>query len=228
MAPRVEPGDFMNELTSDRSYDLSSSAILYVSLMTSLLLMSFIILCMKLAWIDYPIYGDISNESSAEEFDDFSLNELTFWYMMVLLVMLLVWLFLFCCLRLIGLGQKTRDAQQPRRMYGERGARAGSPSPPPTVFVTPHNIPPPPKYEMMAPPSYEEVVGVHYPNYSPATSDSNQVATSGQPITQPLTVSVAQLATSCHNITETNQHASPTTSGSSEQARTTTVAAASS
>ncbi|XP_050554420.1 uncharacterized protein LOC118279232 isoform X6 [Spodoptera frugiperda] len=79
-------------------------------------------------------------------------------------------------------GQKTRSPQQ-RRMYVGSRARPSLGQAEPSIFVSPSNLPPPPKYECMAPPSYEEVVGVHYPNY--------QV----QPITQPITTALAQTST---------------------------------
>ncbi|XP_035454731.2 uncharacterized protein LOC118279232 isoform X11 [Spodoptera frugiperda] len=78
--------------------------------------------------------------------------------------------------------QKTRSPQQ-RRMYVGSRARPSLGQAEPSIFVSPSNLPPPPKYECMAPPSYEEVVGVHYPNY--------QV----QPITQPITTALAQTST---------------------------------
>ncbi|KAG6443436.1 hypothetical protein O3G_MSEX002854 [Manduca sexta] len=75
--------------------------------------------------------------------------------------------------------QKTRNPQQRRMYMGTRARPSLGPSEP-TIYVSPSNLPPPPKYECMAPPSYEEVVGVHYPNY--------QV----QPITQPIAAAMAQ------------------------------------
>ncbi|KAJ8708206.1 hypothetical protein PYW07_010331 [Mythimna separata] len=85
-------------------------------------------------------------------------------------------------------GQKTRSPQQ-RRMYVGSRARPSLAQQEPSIFVSPSNLPPPPKYECMAPPSYEEVVGVHYPNY--------QV----QPITTPITSALAQ--TSANSAAET-------------------------
>ncbi|XP_037299783.1 uncharacterized protein LOC115455920 isoform X9 [Manduca sexta] len=84
--------------------------------------------------------------------------------------------FLHCC-ELFR--QKTRNPQQRRMYMGTRARPSLGPSEP-TIYVSPSNLPPPPKYECMAPPSYEEVVGVHYPNY--------QV----QPITQPIAAAMAQ------------------------------------
>ncbi|KAJ8708547.1 hypothetical protein PYW08_009929 [Mythimna loreyi] len=84
--------------------------------------------------------------------------------------------------------QKTRSPQQ-RRMYVGSRARPSLAQQEPSIFVSPSNLPPPPKYECMAPPSYEEVVGVHYPNY--------QV----QPITTPITSALAQ--TSANSAAET-------------------------
>ncbi|XP_035454720.2 uncharacterized protein LOC118279232 isoform X4 [Spodoptera frugiperda] len=90
--------------------------------------------------------------------------------------------FVIMCIKMAQLGQKTRSPQQ-RRMYVGSRARPSLGQAEPSIFVSPSNLPPPPKYECMAPPSYEEVVGVHYPNY--------QV----QPITQPITTALAQTST---------------------------------
>nr|XP_004933545.1 uncharacterized protein LOC101745983 isoform X4 [Bombyx mori] len=81
-----------------------------------------------------------------------------------------------------SLGQKTRNTQQ-RRVYVGTRARPSLEQTEPTIYVSPSNLPPPPKYECMAPPSYEEVVGVHYPGCPP------------QPITQPITAALAHHAT---------------------------------
>ncbi|XP_030040581.1 uncharacterized protein LOC115455920 isoform X2 [Manduca sexta] len=88
-------------------------------------------------------------------------------------------IFIVTCIRVLILGQKTRNPQQRRMYMGTRARPSLGPSEP-TIYVSPSNLPPPPKYECMAPPSYEEVVGVHYPNY--------QV----QPITQPIAAAMAQ------------------------------------
>ncbi|CAK1589809.1 unnamed protein product [Parnassius mnemosyne] len=79
-------------------------------------------------------------------------------------------------------GQKTRNPQQRRQYIGSR-ARPSLPQVEPTIYVSPANLPPPPKYEAMAPPSYEEVVGIHYPNYQP---------TQIQPIAHPIATAMAQ------------------------------------
>ncbi|XP_063834317.1 uncharacterized protein LOC135083489 isoform X17 [Ostrinia nubilalis] len=76
--------------------------------------------------------------------------------------------------------QKTRSTQQ-RRMYAGNRARQLSMQGEPTIYVSPANLPPPPKYEAMAPPSYDEVMGIQYPGYQ-----SGQ-----QPITQPITHAMA-------------------------------------
>ncbi|CAG9135683.1 unnamed protein product [Plutella xylostella] len=118
-------------------------------------------------------------------------------------------------LKLITLGQKTRDQQQ-RRMYV--GSMARNPSlgaQTPTIYVSPANLPPPPKYEAMAPPSYEEVVGIHYPNYQPTVQ-----GIAAQPIIQPITTAVAQSA----NASSTNNvAASSTTANESEPTTVVTV-----
>ncbi|XP_030040589.1 uncharacterized protein LOC115455920 isoform X8 [Manduca sexta] len=90
----------------------------------------------------------------------------------------LFWMW-FCLGRCVLQRQKTRNPQQRRMYMGTRARPSLGPSEP-TIYVSPSNLPPPPKYECMAPPSYEEVVGVHYPNY--------QV----QPITQPIAAAMAQ------------------------------------
>ncbi|XP_022117761.2 uncharacterized protein LOC110995084 isoform X8 [Pieris rapae] len=77
-------------------------------------------------------------------------------------------------------GQKTRNPQQRRAYMGSR-SQTTVPAAEPTIYVSPANLPPPPKYEAMAPPSYEEVVGIHYPSYQPP----------GQPINQPITAALA-------------------------------------
>ncbi|XP_037967057.1 uncharacterized protein LOC105381071 isoform X8 [Plutella xylostella] len=111
--------------------------------------------------------------------------------------------------------QKTRDQQQ-RRMYV--GSMARNPSlgaQTPTIYVSPANLPPPPKYEAMAPPSYEEVVGIHYPNYQPTVQ-----GIAAQPIIQPITTAVAQSA----NASSTNNvAASSTTANESEPTTVVTV-----
>ncbi|XP_075986100.1 uncharacterized protein LOC142983132 isoform X9 [Anticarsia gemmatalis] len=84
---------------------------------------------------------------------------------------------LHCC-RIFG--QKTRNPQQ-RRVYVGSRARPSLGQHEPTIYASPSNLPPPPKYECMAPPSYEEVVGIHYPNYPVQ-----------QPITQPIATALAQ------------------------------------
>ncbi|XP_063897162.1 uncharacterized protein LOC135118625 isoform X9 [Helicoverpa armigera] len=110
----------------------------------------------------------------------FQLLVLAFWVVFVLI--------------LIGIAairkwrQKTRSPQQ-RRMYVGSRARPSLGQPEPTIYVSPSNLPPPPKYECMAPPSYEEVVGVHYPQFQ------------AQPITQPITSALAQSSSDTTTVT---------------------------
>ncbi|CAH2098125.1 unnamed protein product [Euphydryas editha] len=85
--------------------------------------------------------------------------------------------------------QKTRTSQQRRAYMGSR-QRPSDLQAEPSVFVSPANLPPPPKYEAMAPPSYEEVVGIHYPNFQLPVQPVNQ------PITQPITAALAQSSNS--------------------------------
>ncbi|XP_075986094.1 uncharacterized protein LOC142983132 isoform X4 [Anticarsia gemmatalis] len=93
---------------------------------------------------------------------------------------LLVMSFVLMCMKMSFLGQKTRNPQQ-RRVYVGSRARPSLGQHEPTIYASPSNLPPPPKYECMAPPSYEEVVGIHYPNYPVQ-----------QPITQPIATALAQ------------------------------------
>ncbi|XP_045455046.1 uncharacterized protein LOC123664561 [Melitaea cinxia] len=114
---------------------------------------------------------------------------------MDLISSIMIGVFIFMCLYLFWLWfcfgcciksrQKTRTSQQRRTYMGSRQRPSDSQSDP-TVFVSPANLPPPPKYEAMAPPSYEEVVGVHYPNFQAPVQPINQ------PITQPITAALAQ------------------------------------
>lgn len=61
-----------------------------------------------------PMYGypnyEFSDEEDWGERDDFEenppkLTEMAFWYMIILIVMLLLWLFMFFCLRIIALSK---------------------------------------------------------------------------------------------------------------------------
>ncbi|XP_011549017.1 uncharacterized protein LOC105381071 isoform X1 [Plutella xylostella] len=137
------------------------------------------------------------------------------WYLIIFFVFFLI---INGCRISFGVGccwQKTRDQQQ-RRMYV--GSMARNPSlgaQTPTIYVSPANLPPPPKYEAMAPPSYEEVVGIHYPNYQPTVQ-----GIAAQPIIQPITTAVAQSA----NASSTNNvAASSTTANESEPTTVVTV-----
>ncbi|XP_045518551.1 uncharacterized protein LOC123710583 isoform X10 [Pieris brassicae] len=101
--------------------------------------------------------------------------------MYLLLTLWIVVLFVILCLIVIRkYRQKTRNPQQRRAYMGSRSTTT-VPAVEPTIYVSPANLPPPPKYEAMAPPSYEEVVGIHYPGYQPP----------GQPINQPITAALA-------------------------------------
>ncbi|XP_013138459.1 PREDICTED: uncharacterized protein LOC106103283 isoform X1 [Papilio polytes] len=134
----------------------------------------------------YPNYDFVEQDSTDNDKsidDNVGYSEMVFWYTIVLVAMLLLWILIFFCLRMISLSQKTRNPQQRRQYLGSR-SRTSLPQPDPTVYVSPANLPPPPKYEAMAPPSYEEVVGIHYPNYQPPM----------QPIAQPIATAMAQNA----------------------------------
>ncbi|XP_011549011.1 uncharacterized protein LOC105381071 isoform X2 [Plutella xylostella] len=168
----------------------------------------------------YANYDFVSTEAYSKENEpdltqEVSLRHMAFYYTAFLLCLCLVWIIVFFLLRIIGLRQKTRDQQQ-RRMYV--GSMARNPSlgaQTPTIYVSPANLPPPPKYEAMAPPSYEEVVGIHYPNYQPTVQ-----GIAAQPIIQPITTAVAQSA----NASSTNNvAASSTTANESEPTTVVTV-----
>ncbi|XP_047510555.1 uncharacterized protein LOC125053293 isoform X7 [Pieris napi] len=97
----------------------------------------------------------------------------------VFMTIYMIWLW-FCFGKYVTDRQKTRNPQQRRAYMGSR-SQTTVPASEPTIYVSPANLPPPPKYEAMAPPSYEEVVGIHYPGYQPP----------GQPINQPITAALA-------------------------------------
>ncbi|XP_013186362.2 uncharacterized protein LOC106131730 isoform X4 [Amyelois transitella] len=90
---------------------------------------------------------------------------------------LLLMSFVLMCVKIRHYGQKTRNQPQRRGVFvGSRERPSAQPEP--TIYVSPANLPPPPKYEALAPPSYEEVMAAAYPDYP---------ATQPQPITYPLT-----------------------------------------
>ncbi|XP_049881405.1 uncharacterized protein LOC126377611 isoform X8 [Pectinophora gossypiella] len=110
----------------------------------------------------------------------------------------LFWMW-FCFGSCVLRRQKTRVPQE-RRMYVGSRPRQSFAQQEPTIFVSPANLPPPPKYEAMAPPSYEEVVGIHYPNYQ----------ASALPITQPITSAMAQSSRSADNNVTNNANTDAT------------------
>ncbi|XP_047036631.1 uncharacterized protein LOC124642310 isoform X2 [Helicoverpa zea] len=116
-------------------------------------------------------------------------------------------IFIVTCIRVLIMGQKTRSPQQ-RRMYVGSRARPSLGQPEPTIYVSPSNLPPPPKYECMAPPSYEEVVGVHYPQFQ------------AQPITQPITSALAQSSSDTTTVTTISETRSNDNATRSEDAIT--------
>ncbi|KAJ0172003.1 hypothetical protein K1T71_012766 [Dendrolimus kikuchii] len=130
------------------------------------------------------------------------IREIVFLFFIVT-VLILVLMYLQMCDLIIGryifrvFRQKTRNPQQ-RRLYVGSRARPSLAQQEPTIFVSPSNLPPPPKYECMAPPSYEEVVGVHYPNY--------QI-----PITQPITTALAQSSGDAHTSPRNDTPTAPET-----------------
>ncbi|KPJ12656.1 hypothetical protein RR48_01810 [Papilio machaon] len=123
-----------------------------------------------------------SEEDLIDDVISESLNDIVVYLFYGCIAMLLL-VFTATTLRMLILGQKTRNPQQRRQYMGSR-SRTSLPQPDPTIYVSPANLPPPPKYEAMAPPSYEEVVGIHYPNYQPPM----------QPIAQPIATAMAQNA----------------------------------
>ncbi|CAH4029766.1 uncharacterized protein LOC123710583 isoform X1 [Pieris brassicae] len=128
---------------------------------------------------DYDFPTEIHPENPKGN-DDGSTTQMAMWYLLVLIIIIVIWLILYFMLRLLTLRQKTRNPQQRRAYMGSRSTTT-VPAVEPTIYVSPANLPPPPKYEAMAPPSYEEVVGIHYPGYQPP----------GQPINQPITAALA-------------------------------------
>ncbi|XP_068624106.1 uncharacterized protein [Battus philenor] len=101
----------------------------------------------------------------------------------IFMCLYLFWLW-FCFGTCVERRQKARNNQQRRPYIGSR-SRNSLPQADPTIYVSPANLTPPPKYEAMAPPSYEEVVGIHYPSFTP---------TQIQPIAQPIATAMAQNA----------------------------------
>ncbi|XP_049881399.1 uncharacterized protein LOC126377611 isoform X3 [Pectinophora gossypiella] len=122
-----------------------------------------------------------------------------FWTLFFFSTVIIMIVFLTACVRMLRLGQKTRVPQE-RRMYVGSRPRQSFAQQEPTIFVSPANLPPPPKYEAMAPPSYEEVVGIHYPNYQ----------ASALPITQPITSAMAQSSRSADNNVTNNANTDAT------------------
>ncbi|XP_047036639.1 uncharacterized protein LOC124642310 isoform X9 [Helicoverpa zea] len=125
---------------------------------------------------------------------------------LVFMFIYLFWLW-FCFGNCVKNRQKTRSPQQ-RRMYVGSRARPSLGQPEPTIYVSPSNLPPPPKYECMAPPSYEEVVGVHYPQFQ------------AQPITQPITSALAQSSSDTTTVTTISETRSNDNATRSEDAIT--------
>ncbi|XP_073961152.1 uncharacterized protein isoform X5 [Choristoneura fumiferana] len=132
-------------------------------------------------------------------------------------VCLFVLMVILCSCMIYHRRQKTRTPAQ-RRMYAGSRARPSLSQTEPTIYVSPSNLPPPPKYECLAPPSYEEVVGIHYPQY--------QV----QPITQPIATAMSQ-STSNANVTNSvnvTNESPPTIITVTSEARRTSVQVAAS
>ncbi|XP_059062689.1 uncharacterized protein LOC131855431 [Achroia grisella] len=106
----------------------------------------------------------------------------------IVMCLYLFWMW-FCFGTCVIRRQKTRTQQQ-RRMYGSSRTRPPTDHEEPTIFVSPANLPPPPKYEALAPPSYEEAVAVNYQEFQ---------RTQAQPITFPLTHAAIQSCSSAAN-----------------------------
>ncbi|XP_061705357.1 uncharacterized protein LOC133516437 isoform X1 [Cydia pomonella] len=141
-------------------------------------------------WSEENLREDSEELIEAEHaVDSPGIQDMAFGYMIILVGMLLLWLLVYFCMRMISLRQKTRTPPQ-RRMYVGSRVRQSLSQTEPTIYVSPNNLPPPPKYECLAPPSYEEVVGIHYPQYQ------------NQPITQPITAAMAQNTLSSQNATD--------------------------
>ncbi|XP_038218078.1 spore coat protein SP85-like isoform X1 [Zerene cesonia] len=151
---------------------------------------------------DFPreIEDEVVEDGIVEDGKDIGITEMTMWYTMVLVSIIVTWMLLYFCVRLLALRQKTRNPQQRRPYMGTR-SRTSLPPTEPTIYVSPANLPPPPKYEAMAPPSYEEVVGIHYPAYQPPD----------QPISQPITNALATQSSNSDTNTDTNNAPNETT-----------------
>ncbi|XP_047036633.1 uncharacterized protein LOC124642310 isoform X4 [Helicoverpa zea] len=147
---------------------------------------------------------------ASPEDDAFSFaRSVSIYHVMVVSVLITILLmgFVIMCLKMAHIRQKTRSPQQ-RRMYVGSRARPSLGQPEPTIYVSPSNLPPPPKYECMAPPSYEEVVGVHYPQFQ------------AQPITQPITSALAQSSSDTTTVTTISETRSNDNATRSEDAIT--------
>ncbi|XP_013186364.2 uncharacterized protein LOC106131730 isoform X6 [Amyelois transitella] len=106
---------------------------------------------------------------------DFYDSTWVFWLLFFFVVINFLFCFMSGCIGKCW--QKTRNQPQRRGVFvGSRERPSAQPEP--TIYVSPANLPPPPKYEALAPPSYEEVMAAAYPDYP---------ATQPQPITYPLT-----------------------------------------
>ncbi|XP_053620080.1 uncharacterized protein LOC128680740 isoform X8 [Plodia interpunctella] len=122
-------------------------------------------------------------------------------FLSVLFVCMCLFLFwMWFCFGTCVKRQKTRTQQQSRVCVGSRTRPSLQAEP--TIYVSPANLPPPPKYEALAPPSYEEVMSVAYP------VQGIQQQPGQQPIVYPITHAVAQPST---NRSEDSQNTSPST-----------------
>ncbi|XP_072946562.1 uncharacterized protein [Epargyreus clarus] len=141
--------------------------------------------------------SDVFDSSEEKDLDtDYESNEHFLQFMRYLISSSVILIALFVILIVIHIlkrGQKTRNPQQRRQYMGARPRPSLAPAEP-TIYVSPANLPPPPKYEALAPPSYEEVVGIHYPGYQAHV----------QPITQPITAAMAQCTDSSQNSGSSN------------------------
>ncbi|XP_053620074.1 uncharacterized protein LOC128680740 isoform X2 [Plodia interpunctella] len=141
--------------------------------------------------------SDLDDKMVAE--DEGVTSHAVFFLMTLLTSTCVVVLFILICLRVL-IGQKTRTQQQSRVCVGSRTRPSLQAEP--TIYVSPANLPPPPKYEALAPPSYEEVMSVAYP------VQGIQQQPGQQPIVYPITHAVAQPST---NRSEDSQNTSPST-----------------
>ncbi|CAH2058316.1 unnamed protein product, partial [Iphiclides podalirius] len=199
-----EPDDYEQKGVEDSNYfGLTDMALWYTAVLVAMLLLWMLMFfCLRIISLSTVEYSTDNDEKTDEVITE-TLQDVIIFIVCCFVALLIIVFSLTVMRMLLLLGQKTRSPQQRRQYLGSR-ARPSIPEADPAVYVSPANLPPPPKYEAMAPPSYDEVVGVHYPNFQ-----QSQV----QPIATPIAVAMAQNAT-----------ATATTSPAATTADTTAIA----